>query len=301
MGREMRAFNWAATPLGPFDTWPQSLRASVGVMLRSRFAMWMAWGPELTFFCNDAYRPTLGVKQAWALGAPASQVWAEIWTDIGPRIEAVLSTGEATWDEGLRLFLERSGYLEETYHTFSYSPLANDQGTVEGMLCVVAEETQRVVGERRLRTLRDLAARVIDSTTREEACRTAAQTMAHNPIDLPYAAFYLLDEQPAARLCEATGLPPESALTPTNVLFDPPEGAIAAAFAQACRSGEATLVDLAGLDSPPTEPWHEPPQRAYVLPIARRGEGFPAGLLVAGVNTRRDLDDGQRPRLGGRS
>ncbi len=93
-------------------------------MLTSRFAMWMAWGPELTFFCNDAYRrDTLGKKYPWALGRPASEVWAEIWDDIGPRIEHVLASGEATWDESLLLFLERSGYPEETYHTFSYSPL----------------------------------------------------------------------------------------------------------------------------------------------------------------------------------
>ena len=91
--------------------------------------MWMAWGPELTFFCNAAYRrDTLGRKYPWALGRPASEVWAEIWDDIGPRIETVLSTGEATWDAALLLFLERSGYPEETYHTFSYSPLRDDDG-----------------------------------------------------------------------------------------------------------------------------------------------------------------------------
>ena len=101
----------------------------VQVVLTSRFSMWMAWGPELTFFCNDAYRrDTLGKKYPWALGRPAREVWAEIWPDIGPRIETVMRTGEATWDEALLLFLERSGYAEETYHTFSYSPLADDDG-----------------------------------------------------------------------------------------------------------------------------------------------------------------------------
>ena len=90
--------------------------------------MWMAWGPELTFLCNDAYEPTLGVKAAWALGSRSDKVWGEIWPDIGPRIETVLKSGVATWDERLLLFLERSGYSEETYHTFSYSPLPDDAG-----------------------------------------------------------------------------------------------------------------------------------------------------------------------------
>jgi CheY-like chemotaxis protein len=91
--------------------------------------MWMGWGPELTFFYNDAYaRMTLGAKHPWALGRAAREVWSEIWADIAPRIEHVLATGEATWDECLLLFLERSGFPEETYHTFSYSPLHDDDG-----------------------------------------------------------------------------------------------------------------------------------------------------------------------------
>ena len=83
-------------------------------------------------------------------------MWAEIWPDIGPRIDTVMRTGEATWDEALLLFLERSGYTEETYHTFSYSPLYDDDGAIAGMLCVVSEDTERVIGERRMATLRDL-------------------------------------------------------------------------------------------------------------------------------------------------
>ena len=146
----MRACDWAATPLGSPDTWPSSLRAVVQVMLTSRFAMWMAWGQELTFLCNDAYLPTVGIKRDWVIGSRSDKVWAEIWPDIGPRIRHVLTTGEATWDEALLLYLERSGFTEETYHTFSYSPLVDDDGTTNGMLCVVAEVTNRVIGERQL-------------------------------------------------------------------------------------------------------------------------------------------------------
>ena len=165
MGAHMRAKNWAETPLGPTDKWPQSLKTVVRILLTSRYQMWMGWGEELTFFYNDAYRPTLGVKHEWALGASAREVWKEIWPDIGPRIEHVLDTGEATWDESLLLFLERSGYPEETYHTFSYSPLANDDGAIVGMFCVVMEETDRIVGERRLLSLRELASEMAGKNT----------------------------------------------------------------------------------------------------------------------------------------
>ncbi len=169
VGGDLARVGWASTPLGPPRQWPQSLRTAVSILLSSRFPMWMAWGPELTFFCNAAYRrDTLGRKYPWALGRPAREVWAEIWDDIGPRIDTVMTTGQATWDQGLLLFLERSGYTEESYHTFSYSPLRDDDGAVVGMLCVVSEETERVLGERRMATLRDLGSDLSVVRTEQE-------------------------------------------------------------------------------------------------------------------------------------
>ena len=191
MAARIAAHDWAASPLGPLDGWPQSLRTAVRIVLSSRFAMWMAWGPELTFFYNDAYaEDTLASKHPWALGQRADAVWAEIWADIGPRIEQVLATDTATWDEGLRLFLERSGYREETYHTFSYSPLFDDDGRTAGMLCVVVEETDRVIGERRLATLRDLAAEASAATTERELFAAVDRSLARNREDLPFAFAY---------------------------------------------------------------------------------------------------------------
>src|SRR5215831_278866 len=167
MARLTASHPWSRTSLGPPDSWPQSLRTAVRIVLTSRFAMWMGWGRELTFFYNDAYASmTLGAKHPWALGRPARDVWAEIWDQLEPRIRQVMARGSATWDERLLLFLERSGYREETYHTFSYSPLSDDAGTTVGLLCVVSEETERVIGERRLEVLHELATHVsgADST-----------------------------------------------------------------------------------------------------------------------------------------
>ena len=115
LGRAMAERDWSQTAVGAPDTWPAALRNMVRIVLTSRFSMWAAWGPELTTFYNDAYwRDTLQSKHPWALGRPAAEMWAEIWHDIGPRIQSVLNTGVATWDEDLLLFLERSGYPEET-------------------------------------------------------------------------------------------------------------------------------------------------------------------------------------------
>src|SRR3954452_22290456 len=196
-GGEMAALiasaDWSATSLGPPETWPQSLLTVLRIMVTSRYAMWMAWGEELTFFCNDAYTPTLGVKHPWALGRPANEVWSEIWPDIGPRIESVMRTGQATWDEGLLLFLQRSGYPEETYHTFSYSPLPDDDGAIAGMLCVVAEETQRVIGERRVATLRDLASELGAVRSEQDVLQAVERSLERNTKDIPFSLIYLAE------------------------------------------------------------------------------------------------------------
>src|ERR1700679_1817402 len=194
MGARMRALDWERTPLGPREQWPQSLKTIVRMILDSRYAMWMLWGPELTFFCNDAYLPTVGIKRDWVLGARSDKVWEEICRDIGPRITHVLESGEATWDEGLLLFLERSGFAEETYHTFSYSPVYDDRSLIAGMLCVVTEVTERVIGERRLQTLRDLATRISGVKTVQKACDHLIDVLQGSAFDVPFACLYMLDE-----------------------------------------------------------------------------------------------------------
>ncbi len=213
VGRDLAAVDWAATPLGLPGSWPQSLQTAVDILLSSRFPMWMAWGPQLTFFCNAAYRrDTLGRKYPRALGRPASEVWEEIWDDIGPRIDIVLATGQATWDEGLLLFLERSGYPEESYHTFSYSPLRDDDGAIVGMLCVVREDTERVIAERRMATLRDLGSDPSVVRTERETLEFAGRQLDRNRQDLPFTLTYLFDpvefddDGVTARLAASTGI-----------------------------------------------------------------------------------------------
>jgi PAS domain S-box-containing protein len=302
-GALMRSLDWAATPLGPVGGWPQSLKTTVRIMLDSRYAMWLGWGPDLTFFYNDAYaRMTLGPKHPWALGRPAREVWSEIWDDIGPRAESVIRTGQATWDEGLLLFLERRGFPEETYHTFSYSPVPDDRGGVGGMLCVVTEDTERTIGERRLRTLRELAARTsVEARSVEDACQTAARTLAENPRDLPFVLVYLLDDDGAARLAGATGLPDGSPAAPPLIDLSGAGGGRAGWPLPAVReSGLARLVTgLEGRFGPlRCGPWPEPTSQAVVVPMARPGQARPAGFVVAGVSPRLVLDVGYKGFLG---
>jgi signal transduction histidine kinase len=300
MGERTRTFDWSNTPVGPVEVWPQSLKTAVRIMLGSRYAMWLGWGSEFTFFYNNAYaQMTLGPKHPWALGRSAREVWSEIWADIGPRAEKVIATGEATWDEGLLLFLERRGFKEETYHTFSYSPVPDDSGGVGGMLCVVTEDTERTIGERRLRTLRELAARTTDGARSvEDACQTAARTLADNPHDLPFVLIYLLDGNArTARLAGVTGLPAGSSAAPTTIdLADTIRPGVGWPFPDVLGSGRAEIVsDLGGWFGPlPGGAWPEPPQQAVVLPLAKSGQTQPAGFVVVGVSPRRELNDDYR-------
>ena len=297
VGRDLAAVDWAATPLGPPEGWPQSLQTAVDILLSSRFSMWMAWGEQLTFFCNAAYRPTLGRKYPWALGRPASEVWAEIWDDIGPRIDTVLATGNATWDEALLLFLERSGYPEESYHTFSYSPLRDDAGAVVGMLCVVSEDTERVIGERRMATLRDLGSDPSVVRTEQETLDFAGRQLDRNPRDLPFTLTYLFAaDDSAAQLAGSTGMTVGRAASPATLAAGDPDPVWP--FAALLR-GEAALAQLDGarFSGLPTGAWNEPPAQALVAPLAQQG-GHPYGFLVVGLNRYRPLDEGYRGFVG---
>ncbi len=290
MGRQLREFDWNTHPLGPPAEWPQSLKLVIRLMLHSRFAMWLGWGPELHFFCNDAYAPTLGIKRDWALGASARKVWEEIWNDIGPRAEAVASTGEATWDESLLLFLERSGYPEETYHTFSYSPAPHDDGSVGGLLCVVTEETERVLSERRLALLRDLGADLAAIKVEGELFRAVQTRLEEHSRDVPFSLIYLFTEdEKTARLAGAHHVEAGAALAPESISLNGSAAAWPAAALYA--KGAPILVDdlAARFGDLPAGPWDKPPSRALVLPIAQQGQDRPAGFFVAGLNPYRPL------------
>jgi PAS domain S-box-containing protein len=293
MGARMRAHDWAATPLGPAAHWPQSLKTVVRVMLDSRYAMWMLWGPELTFFCNDAYVPTVGIKRDWVLGARSDRVWEEIWPDIGPRIAHVLADGQATWDEALLLFLERSGFSEETYHTFSYSPVYDDESRIAGMLCVVTEVTERVIGERRLRVLRDLAARAAGMESVQDACDRLIGVLGEDAWDVPFACLYLLAEGgDSARLAACVGAIPER-LRPESIALD--DASSSWPLAAALASGEAQSVRLpTGVNSIPSPLWNTAALQALVLPVQRQGSLSGVALLIVGVSPRRALDDSYR-------
>lgn len=297
MGERMRAFDWSSTSLGSPHAWPQSLKTIVRVMLDSRFAMWMMWGRDGNFFCNDAYLPTVGLKRDWVLGARAHRVWEEIWGAIGPRIDHVLNTGQATWDEALQLFLRRNGFDEESFHTFSYSPVYDDANRVTGMLCVVVEVTERVLAERRLKLLRELAAvSMTPARTLAQAGQLMMDGVEDAPLDIPFAALYLMEEgRSETQLVALTQLPAAGvlprALGPAqpDALFGTSPGRPIAGQRQALGSFWPGVV-VHG-------PWGDTVKDALVLPLRGARQAKPFGYLVLGASTRLPLDGSYRDFL----
>jgi signal transduction histidine kinase/CheY-like chemotaxis protein len=161
VGAMMRALDWSRSPLGPPANWPPALRTVVGLMVDSQFPMFVAWGPQLGFLYTDAYGVILGARHPSALGRPFREIWHEIWDDIEPLIRRALA-GEATFNEDLHLVMERNGYPEDTWYSFSYSPVRDADGTVGGMVCACVETTAKVLADRRVRDERDRLTRLFE-------------------------------------------------------------------------------------------------------------------------------------------
>jgi len=288
MGALMRAHDWAATPIGAPSSWPQSLRTAVGLLLDSHYPKYIAWGSDFTQMYNDGYRPILGSKKhPHALGRSTRETFAEIWDFIGPMFERVMAGGDATFLQDQILPLDRNGYIEECYFTFCYSAIRDESEGVGGVFVTVTETTARVVGERRLRVLRDLGATASATTTVRAALDSTLQVLAADPEDIPFALLWTLDDDGALQLEGTSGLP---AGQPVDAAQWGACDVVASGSALHIRD----LVDRAGAFA--CAPWPEELVDACALPILVQDRV--AGVLVSGVSARRRLDADYRDFLG---
>ena len=295
LGALTRALDWGATPLGPPEHWPQSLKTAVRIMLTSSQPFWIGWGEDLTYLYNDAYKSIIGGKHPWALGRPASEVWREIWPDIAPMLATAMGGEEGIYVEQQLLIMERHGYREETYYTFSYSPIPDDDGNPGGIICANTDDTSRVIGERQIALLRELAAGASPARSWREACTLAAASFDADPRDLVFAAIHTLDrENDRLTLAAAHGIEPGHAAAPERLDLT------ASAAGAALRTGEAQLIADARQRYPdlPTGVLGEPPREIVALPIPAAGEHGRAGVLTVGLNPFRKFDDAYQGFLG---
>ena len=292
MGTLMRSMDWSTTAFGPVAGWSQALRSAISICLTTRFPVVLYYGPERALIYNDAWRPVVGDKHPWSFGRAGTEVWAEIWDIIGPMFDTVFETGEATWSDDQLLPLNRFGYVEECYFYYSYSPIRGEMGRVEGIFTAVTETTLRVLADRRTRLLRDLAARSIEAETTEQAFAIAADVLAEDPHDVPFALLYA-PARDGMSLDLAQRVGPAGSLDGFPIRVDLRDDGPDALGLRRAAFGEATLVE--GLDTTmpdlPGGPWPERVTQARVLPVSVGEGGLAGGVAVIGISPRRRFDE----------
>ncbi|WP_456586997.1 SpoIIE family protein phosphatase [Blastococcus sp. SYSU DS0973] len=284
--------DWGTTALGPQADWSPTLRTAVSTALNSRFPFLLMWGPELVMIYNDGYAPMLGARHPAALGRSARDVWSDIWAALEPMVAEVMA-GRATYSEDLPLVMTRHGYEEETYFSFSFSPVLEPGGQVVGLLDTVVETTQRVLAARRLGVLQRLGSlpRASHGDT-TEAVSTALGVLADARADCPFGLVYLADgDDGTPRFVAGQGL---------DVRGEPAGGVVPGQVLRAMATGEAQTVTslaalLPGLSSAAASPAGQADVRtAVVLPLTAAGAERPIGALVLGASPHLPLDEGYR-------
>jgi PAS domain S-box-containing protein len=289
----IRAKNWAETPIGPVERWSPALRMMIGFLVANRFPLLLWWGPHYVSIYNDAYRPILGTKHPKALGPPVSECWNEIWHILQPLIDSPFNGGPATWMDDIELEIRRSNFTEETHFTIAYSPVPDSTvpSGIGGVLATVHEITDNVIGERRLRTLRDLAAKAVDVKSEQDACRTAAETLAENLRDIPFSALCVGAGGGFQIVCSA-GIPADH---PLQRLLSEASSSVSENLRRVIDSGHTLEVDLQTLGCElPRGAWDAPATTALFMPVAAVGRDGSPGVLVCAVSPRRQLDDSYR-------
>ena len=290
MRERIRRYAWADTNLGPIESWSLQMVTAVDLCLRSRLCSCIYWGEDAVILYNDAYGSILGKKHPWALGRTVNEVWPEIIDVIGPLMQRTLATGETTGGDDVAIFLDRSGYVEEFYCSFSYAPIINAAGHIEAVFATLPETSQRVIGERRLRTLQKLGADLREARHPEETLEIAAAVFAQNARDVPFASLYLWREDDAsAKSIAAANIQRDTFLSPKQIRFEGRER-WAKLVAVACAEGHA-LATLEEHEAPvPTGAWTVPARQILALAFLPYQDSAPRGLLLAGINPHKAFD-----------
>ena len=288
MGALIRSMDWSRTSLGPLPGWPQSLRTSVSLCLSSTFPILVTWGPDDVQIYNDAYRPICGGKHPASMGEPFRICWATALPVVGDAFDRA-HEGEGAYIRDQRMFLDRHGYLEEAFMTFSFSPIRDESGAVGGVFHPITETTAQVLNARRTRILRDLTATIGAARSIDDIGARMVAQYDSLALDLPFLLFYQCDGDGGVTLRGNAGLAAGDALAPANTTL----AGAPWPFAQVAVERHARQVDgLAARFGPGAcGPYEEVPRSAVVLPVVLPGQQEPFGFLVAGVSARRALDE----------
>jgi signal transduction histidine kinase len=289
MGERIRNFDWSRTSLGTPENWEQSLKTCVRIMLSSRQPIWIGWGKDLIKLYNDPYKDIVRGKHPGALGQPASVVWKDIWKDIQPMLRQVMDKDIGTYVESQLLIMERSGYQEETYYTFSYTPVLGENGKPAGMICFNTDDTDRIISERQLKTLSELGKHISQCKYESDVLHLTCTILDQNQNDFPFVAIYKIERQTATRV-EISGPSIEKVAPPTVDLTDPAKDKWR--IGEAVQSRRLVIIDdfVKRFGELKVAMWNKSPASAIVIPVSLAGDGKTGIVLVVGLNPYRMLD-----------
>jgi len=291
MARHMRSFDWAATEFGPVEGWSLALRSAVSLCLGSRLCMAIYWGRRHLLLYNDAYKTILDARHPAALARDVRSVWPEVAATVEPWIRRTLEQGVTLGFDDAPLFLERAGVVRESYFSFSYTPVVNEHGVIEGVFATLPETTAKVVGERRLRTLQRLGSQTRFARHPAQALSSAADVIADNPYDVTFAACYLWEPGAGeARLRATAGITRGLPLSPEAIPLDastPLSGLLANAEREPLQ-----FFDIpASFGAVPRGGWLESARRGAVLFLGTTAADAPRAVMLAGLNPHARLDE----------
>lgn len=287
-GKRILARDWSKTSLGPIESWSAELRFAVVTCMESRFPMALNWGPELIQLYNDAAKPIMGGKdESLAFGTPVKDSYSEIWDILGPMFISIFNDGLATWVEDQQVIINRHGFQEECYFTWSYSPVRNADGEIKGIITNVIETTLKVIGERRLNILKEMASRTIGQQTLEETCFESIKVLKENDNDIPFAVIRILnDENTSAKVVSAYGIKvPDRNIEQGGEHFHP-------VLKEILKNKKPVHVKNVPADAFPNGQKNGVDTKTiYVLPLFNKFENNIIGFLSVGLNSRRPFDD----------
>ncbi len=284
MGELIRTMDWSKTPLGPPSTWPQSLRTSVSLCLSSTFPILIAWGPETIQIYNDSYRPICGAKHPESMGQNFRICWETALPVVGDAFTRG-QQGEGTYIKDQQMFLDRNGYLEEAFMTFSFAPIRDESGEVGGIFHPITETTDKMLSARRTQVLRDVATRTSQAKSNPDIYTALSGLDESFALDLPFLLCYeRLPDGEQARLMASSQSAPQIQVLPNLIQTDATEWLGETPTLRILEDLPNRLGSFQGAAFP------EPVHTAVLLPIVLSTKAQPLGWIVAGVSPRRELD-----------
>ena len=287
--RLIRDRDWSATPLGPIDRWPDTLRMSLQNALSTTFPISILWGDDFFQFYNDVYATIMmGDKHPTALGRPVRENWPDFWPDIRGPLRRVKQRGGPIHQQETSLFVEQQRVRKEVFFSFSFAPIYEPDGDVAGVLVSVVDTTERVIHRRRLHTLGKLGLAMSRASDPDDVLQSTVEVLEQNDRDVPCSLLFAQTDPGSSRaqLVTSSGIPPDTTWSPSWIEL-PSDSSSTDPIARALDNGESRLIDLATELGPKPDPKpHEHLERGLIAPVSigSSTDRRPVGCFLFGIN-----------------